>query len=145
MVDFLMIFGVLGASRNEKSWIQMLVPIIFAIFYIVAAISKTKNAKKQSMSESILEKADDAMPEMDFEFKRAPKIEIKQAAVHKPSFSQMDLRRIPQTMPAEKVETENVSAIDFEEQDSLRNAIVYHEIFSKPLSLRDAGEENRYF
>ena len=144
MVGFLMIFGVLAASKGEKSWVRMLVPLIFAIFYIVGAIKKGKNAKKLSTSESMLEKAD-AMAGMEFEVEKAVKVERKKASVRTPSFSQMDLRRVPQIKPVEKVETEYVSVIDFQEQDSLRNAIVYHEIFSKPLSLRDAGEETLDF
>ena len=143
MVD-LMIFRVLAAPKNDGGWGRILIPLVIAIFYIVGAIKRTKDAKKQSMSESMLEKAD-TMAEMEFEVESPVKVERKKASATTPSFSQSDLRVYPQKKPVEKVKTEYIPAIDFQGQDSLRKAIIYHEIFSKPLSLRDASEENQVF
>lgn len=159
MVDFLNNI-LLVKNGDPDIWMQVLVYIIFAVLWAVGAISKKvqkeqqqKNLQKQperpvnqtekipQIAESIFSKLQRALNPPEIEYLKKSQSEEKKVKLP----TAATVKKVSATKPASAQHPQDQSVGYRQEiieslttdSDSLKKAILYHEILGKPVGLRD--------
>jgi hypothetical protein len=133
-----------GAPDDEKPWVQLLVFVLFAIFYAVGGILKARSAKKQ-------QKPPQAPPRQQVPHARSrlkvpvppPTPNARKPHTYIPTSTpvtaQPQAAEIPAaTRPEVRIGETLVPAFpELYEAEGLQKAIVYREVLGLPVSLRN--------
>ncbi len=139
-------------DEDESGWVQLLVFLVMAVFFVISNLSKARRARKQEKEQE--EGPLVAIPPL----RRRPIPQPKPPASGKKIFS----HKMPQAAAAEaivsptveelpavkltavpevikhKIEIPSVELTGLEKADELAKGIIYSEILGKPLALRES-------
>ena len=160
MLAFADYYGPIFAKGEDvEVWVQLLIFIIIGVVAALKSIAgkgagKPQKAKeqqpqrfeKQVQNRSILSRAENYLHAQEAAAKTAAEkyAELLRAKRQKkmekavtPMQPQQQVQQSPSLKLPKKEETEHIFDLDLHEAESLRKAIIYHEIFGKPISLRE--------
>jgi len=142
-MNFYVLQSVLAVRNTEEEpWYQLLVPVIMVVLWVLAGLTKAKSKKQKDLDiENMLTPKPATEQQRVYVNKFLKNLEIKPKTVTETDSLQLK-NKIADIKPDIKQPTDKPVRtgkynLNLDSSKQLKRAILYHEIFDKPLALKD--------